>query len=190
MSTATKLNRRDAIIRTAKFLGYSGSAGLLLTVIESCQPEKPEYIPLFFEERSFPNIRRLIDQMLPASKTPGALEVNVDRFVDLMLAEAVSEKEQLKFREGFLLVEDLAKTKFDSEISACNNDQVAELLRLASSHPQEPIRALFFTLKNLSLLGYFTSEKIGSEVLNYDPVPGGFKGCIPESEVGNIWTLG
>ncbi len=44
-------------------------------------------------------------------------------------------------------------------------------------------------VRNLALLGFFTSEKIGKEVLNFDPIPGGFQPCIPLSEVGNAWTI-
>ena len=44
-------------------------------------------------------------------------------------------------------------------------------------------------VRNLSLLGYFTSEIIGTEVLNFDPIPGEYLPCIPESEVGNAWTI-
>ena len=44
-------------------------------------------------------------------------------------------------------------------------------------------------VRTISLLGYFTSEKIGKEVLNFDPIPGVWKPCIPVEEVGNVWTI-
>ena len=47
-----------------------------------------------------------------------------------------------------------------------------------------------FSIREFALLGYFTSENIGTEVLNFDPIPGGYKPCIPVSEVGNAWTIG
>jgi hypothetical protein len=30
---------------------------------------------------------------------------------------------------------------------------------------------------------------VGKEVLNYDPVPGHYDGCVPLSDIGNAWTL-
>ena len=45
------------------------------------------------------------------------------------------------------------------------------------------------TIRNLSLIGYFSSEKIGKEVLSFDPIPGPYKPCIPVSEVGNAWSI-
>jgi len=51
------------------------------------------------------------------------------------------------------------------------------------------IYRFLFTVREFALLGYFTSERIGKEVLVYDPIPGGFKPCIPVSDVGNAWTI-
>jgi hypothetical protein len=50
-------------------------------------------------------------------------------------------------------------------------------------------KTFFHLVKELTLLGYFTSEPIGKNVLHYDPIPGRFDGCIPLAEVGNVsWT--
>ncbi|MCK5677686.1 MAG: hypothetical protein KAH72_04355, partial [Flavobacteriaceae bacterium] len=46
-----------------------------------------------------------------------------------------------------------------------------------------------FSVRYYTLYGYYTSEKVGEEVLSYDPVPGVFKGCIPLKEIGNSWSL-
>jgi hypothetical protein len=44
-------------------------------------------------------------------------------------------------------------------------------------------------IKELTVIGYFTSELVGKSVLKYDPVPGRFDPCIPLAEVGNAqWT--
>jgi gluconate 2-dehydrogenase gamma chain len=39
-------------------------------------------------------------------------------------------------------------------------------------------------LNEMTLLGFFTSEVGATQVLQYDPVPGPFKGCVPLKEVG------
>jgi hypothetical protein len=39
------------------------------------------------------------------------------------------------------------------------------------------------------VLGYFTSEQVGRNVLLYDPVPGRYDGCVPIDQVGRRnWT--
>jgi hypothetical protein len=37
-------------------------------------------------------------------------------------------------------------------------------------------------LKSMILWGYFTSEKVGTEVLTYNPIPGSYVGCRPLEE--------
>ena len=39
--------------------------------------------------------------------------------------------------------------------------------------------------KELTLLGFFTSEPGATQVLQYEPVPGAYHGCIPIAEAGN-----
>lgn len=43
-------------------------------------------------------------------------------------------------------------------------------------------------LKSSIGAAYYMSEPGATEELNYDPVPGDFKGCIPFSEVGKAWA--
>jgi len=39
--------------------------------------------------------------------------------------------------------------------------------------------------KELTLLGFFTSEPGATQVLQYVAVPGAYKGCVPLAEAGN-----
>jgi hypothetical protein len=39
--------------------------------------------------------------------------------------------------------------------------------------------------KELTLLGFFTSEPGATQVLQYVPIPGSWHGCVPLSEAGN-----
>jgi gluconate 2-dehydrogenase gamma chain len=43
-------------------------------------------------------------------------------------------------------------------------------------------------MKELTLLGFFTSEAGATKVLQYNQVPGPFKGCVPLTEVGKAWA--
>ncbi len=54
---------------------------------------------------------------------------------------------------------------------------------------QEPV-GFYRQLKSMALWGYFSSEEIGMKHLNYDPIPGEYRGCIPLDEVGGKnWSL-
>lgn len=57
--------------------------------------------------------------------------------------------------------------------------------RLNSDYP------FYLRFKQLVLSGYFSSKLVGTEVTNYDEVPGAYLACIPLSDVPNqrIWSL-
>jgi gluconate 2-dehydrogenase gamma chain len=56
-------------------------------------------------------------------------------------------------------------------------------------HP-EPARQPFFrTMKELTLLGYYTSQPGATQELRYAPIPGRFDGCVPFATVGRAWSV-
>jgi hypothetical protein len=50
---------------------------------------------------------------------------------------------------------------------------------------KEAKRPFILMAKELTLLGFFTSEPGATQVLQYIAVPGSYKGCIPLAEAGN-----
>jgi len=63
------------------------------------------------------------------------------------------------------------------------------LLKEVATLSQNREKTFFHQLKELTLLGYFTSETVGKNFLHYDPIPGRFDACIPLETVGNrAWT--
>lgn len=57
--------------------------------------------------------------------------------------------------------------------------------RLNSDYP------FYLRFKQLVMSGYFSSKLVGTEVTNYDEVPGVYNGCMPLSDVPKerIWSL-
>jgi len=45
------------------------------------------------------------------------------------------------------------------------------------------------TMKELTLVGYYTSEVGATKELRYAQVPGHYRGCVPFSEVGRTWAV-
>lgn len=65
------------------------------------------------------------------------------------------------------------------------------LTSMLGSHAPRPVRPFILTMKELTLLGFFTSEIGATQILQYLPVPGRLQACIPLSEAGNgkTWAL-
>lgn len=53
--------------------------------------------------------------------------------------------------------------------------------------PKSPI--FYFTMKDLTMLGYFTSEPGATQALEYVPVPGRYEGCIDLKPGQKAWAM-
>ena len=178
------MNRRDAIKRTSLLLGGALSASVITGVLNGCQPSlEPDWLPQILSPEQAALVEGVTERILPGTDTPGAKEVGVTEFIDLMLKDAFSEKEQAAFLTGVNSIEQQCVELNGRPFLKCKQEEQDELLKSmdASAYEgpedMEP-KPFFRQLKELTLLGYFTSERIMNEVLNFNPVPGAYQGCI------------
>jgi gluconate 2-dehydrogenase gamma chain len=199
------MDRREAIKRTALTLGFAISAPAILGVLKGCKAA-PEltYSPQFFTEDQARLISELSEIILPKTSTPGAKDVGVPGFIDDLMKSAFSKEEQEKFIKGLTeFDEDARKSLGDSFIELDHDKQIAFVKKhhdkaLASSTNSGPKgwwnvgtaeeKPFILKVKELTILGFFTSKVGASEVLQYNPVPGPYKGCVPLAQVGKAWA--
>ena len=198
------MNRRTALKNTALFLGYAVSAGTLSEVFLSCAAAQggKRWKPVFLTKAQAATIAEMAETILPRTNTPGAKDIGVPQFIDKMLKESLSPEEQRDFMAGLAKFEADCQAGYGKPFTACDQTQrEAYLLKLdrasgkyghsfwgiTLANPSNP-NLFFRRMKALTLLGYYTSQRVGQEILSYDPLPGVFQGCIPLSEVGNSWN--
>ncbi len=58
-----------------------------------------------------------------------------------------------------------------------------------SEPAKKPSPIFYFTMKDLTLLGYFTSEAGVTQALEYVPVPGRYEGCIDLKPGQKAWAI-
>ncbi|AUP80028.1 gluconate 2-dehydrogenase subunit 3 family protein [Flavivirga eckloniae] len=78
------MDRRSALKNLTMGLGYSIAAPTIFNVLSSCNAEKESWTPLFLSKEEKHIVTHLADIILPASDTPGALDVNIPQFLDVM----------------------------------------------------------------------------------------------------------
>lgn len=201
------MDRRAILKYTAYVTGYAITAPLTSAFLSGCkaEPAAPDYVPSFLSEATYLNLQAVVNTLLPPTSTPGAVEIGVPAFMDLVLDKYTEEKDRQKMMAGFetwlTTVQSAAGTPYHALAAA-------EQLRLLNALDQEAIATAeslegqtldaeeletlqpwWLEMKALAINGYFASEKIGTEVLAYAPVPGPYQGCIPLSEVGKAWSL-
>ncbi len=189
------MNRREAIQRTALVLGYAISAPALMAVLNGCKavPEL-NYIPVFFTEDQARLVGELAEIILPKTDTPGAKDVGVPSFIDLVLKDTYVQKDKDRYLKGLAEFEEMARKNFGDSFIELDpekqkehvkavHDQAVEAGRNGEFKKED--RPFILMTKELTLLGFFTSEPGATQVLQYEPVPGAYHGCIPLTEAGN-----
>lgn len=175
----------------------------LLTLLQSCKKQnRIDWNPSFFNEEQAILISAMVDTILPATETPGGLEMKVDMFIDSVFTNLYDDKGKENVVVEIDKFENGCRDKFGKSFSKLSLGEKKQiLLEKEKESPkfngsvwgtavgtQEPV-GFYRSLKSMMLWGYFTSEEISKNVLNYDPIPQEYKGCIPLSDVGNMWSL-
>ena len=179
------IDRREAIRRAALL------AGVVLS---------PEWLPLVDRARTLAQARYLTpaqleitsaiaERMIPRTDTPGALDVGVPAFIDLLYGEYMSEDERQLLTRGLGEVEASARSAHGSSFPALGAERQDVVLRGIAQAEEGKPQSFIGLIRSATVLGYFTSEEVGRKVLHYDPVPGRYDPCIPIDEVGRRnWT--
>jgi hypothetical protein len=103
----------------------------------------------------------IADAILPRTETPGALDVGVPAFVDVIVSENYSDAD---------------RAAFVANLDAIDPDALDAIE--AADRRVEPQRT-YWRLKGLIIHGYFTSERVMKDVLHYEVMPGRFDGSAP-----------
>ena len=140
----------------------------------------------------------MVDQIIPATDTPGAKAARVNEFIDLILTEWATDGERQSFLAGLADVDRQSNELFGKDFIAASPAQQVQLLRAmddtaisASIQPRrraantEPERDtqlqgnFFVVFKRITLHGYYTSEIGFAQELHLEIIPGAYHGCVP-----------
>ncbi len=192
------MNRREALQHVAMLMGGAVSAPLLNAVLSGCAPssrqvEKP-WLPQTLSAEQNELVTTLAEMIIPATDTPGAKAAKVNEFIDLILTEWYPAEDRARFMSG---LNELA-TRFQNAngkkfldgtteqqtalLTALDNEALAARQRGAKAIP------FFGMMKELTLVGYYTSTIGMTDELEFQPATDRFEGCIPLGRVGKTWA--
>jgi gluconate 2-dehydrogenase gamma chain len=185
------MDRREALKRTALIMGTALSAPTIMAVLKGCTA-KPgiDWKPVFFTEDQAVLVSQLAEVIIPKTDTPGAKETGVPSFIEQVVKDCYTPEDQKKFTDGLLAFDEEAKKQTgDSfvDLDATAQNEFANKLYKQGFETERGggEKPFIMKMKELTLTGFFTSEPGATQVLQYEAVPGSYKGCIPLSEAGN-----
>jgi len=129
-------------------------------------------------------VATIAELIIPATDTPGARAAQVDRFIDLLLAEWATDDDRASFLKGLADVDARAHAAFGTDFLTATAAQRVTLLTQLDAEAQERRTAktdaqppFFQRMKFLTVFGYCTSEVGATAELRYQTIPGSYDPC-------------
>ncbi|WP_159821684.1 gluconate 2-dehydrogenase subunit 3 family protein [Colwellia sp. 20A7] len=128
--------------------------------------------------------------VLPKTDTPSAAELDVHGFLDHQLSACYSNTQQTQAINLVDKINQQSKTNYAKGFNHISSEQQTALLVALESQAlgfSAQDKKQFSALKSLLIFGYFTTEVGATQALNYQAIPGGFKGSVPYSTLKKSW---
>ena len=202
------INRREAIRRVSALLG--GIALVSETaLLEACTRDRTAgATATSFTPNDVAFLDEVADTILPETSTPGAKAAQCGAFMALMVTDTYDDREQQVFRNGLQQLEtacrQMHKTGFmaatpeqrlallaqiDKDQKAYMDDREAKQAAATDAAPAPETPPHYFRMmKELTLLGYFTSEIGYRKAMRYVEAPGRFDPCAPYKPGETSWA--
>lgn len=190
------MDRREALKQLALLTGGALSFSTVAGFMNGCRATNENLSLQTLSADQNELVIELTERIIPATDTPGAKAANVNQFIDHMLTNWNSEEEKEHFLEGLDHVDELSNNRHNSDFLDLNIEDRIEIMEILEQEaldnpnpkPDADLKPFFSMLKELTVVGYYTSEIGATQELNYQAVPGSFNGCMPYSEAGRAWA--
>ena len=166
----------------------------LFAFFQDAQP-KPGYTLRTLNPHQNDTVVAMIDQIIPATETPGAKGARVNEFIDVILTDWATDTERQNFLSGLASVDKQSNELFGKDFSSASPIQQLTLLQsmdeIAMAEPKPlpkhgntvPARDtqlhgnFFKVFKGITVHGYYTSEIGYTQELKLRIIPGEQHGC-------------
>lgn len=164
------MDRREVIKNIALMLGGAFSAPTLMAMEnwENATKANINGVPFSLTSTQQKIVAEIAEMIIPKTDTPGAKDVGVPAFIVMMLNDCYKEPEHQSFLDGLASME---KVKFLS-LNADERTGVLKLLEQETKKITGKVTPFWRLMKELTLLGYFTSEAGIKASFEYVQIPG------------------
>lgn len=183
------IRRREILRRAAWLLGGAVSAPAALAILQGCADKESgeastAFTPALLTVAEFNVVSAIADILIPKTETSGALEAGVPQFIDAALAAVYTPADQQRFKAECAAFESAARAEggkdFLQQEPAARAAFMGRQLEAALSQNPKPF---ILMTRELTLLGYFSSQVGITENMEYVPVPTAYHGCVPLSQM-------
>ncbi len=141
-------------------------------------------------------LNEIAETIIPATSTPGAKAAQVGEFMQVYVTDCYTEANQKVFLEGINKLNEACEKMHGHDFMKASADHRKELLvsldkeaKEFNSKKKEDDPSHYFTMmKQLTLLGFFTSKTGATETLRHIQVPGKYDGAYPYKKGDKAWA--
>jgi hypothetical protein len=147
--------------------------------------------PRSLNAHQYATAKVMAELIIPRTDTPGATDVGVADFIDLILTEWYEDADRERFLTGITDVDTRSNSLFGKDFVACAPNQQSQILidlgheMVEDTSPARSRRAIrsapgpnFYSMfRRLTLTAYYTSEDGATKELNFEIIPDGYRGC-------------
>lgn len=195
------MNRRELLKNTAILMGGLSSASVVSAFMAGANVQS-KILNLVFSDWEREVTTVVAEMIIPRTDTPGAIEAGVPHFIELMVSDWYTSLERSIYLEGLVLLDEYCKKTFGSDFIQSTQRQKTLALEHAEEQsekyktvkPKSPLskeedenKPFFIKVKELTVLGYYSSETGATQELKYDPMPMRY-GDIDLVDVGRQWS--
>lgn len=127
------------------------------------------------------------ETIIPKTKTAGAKEAEVGKFMTVMVNDCYEAADQKIFHEGIGKLNEACKKAHGHSFMKASAEHRKELLtsldkeakEYTKNKKKEDPNHYFTMMKQLTLLGYFTSKPGMEQNFDYKQTPGKYDGAVP-----------
>jgi hypothetical protein len=191
------IDRREAIKRVSALLGgvalVGGSA-----LWTGCRSDKTPATTATgsFTATDVALLDEVADTILPDTKTPGAKAAKVGPFMALMVTDCYDDKDQQIFKSGLRQLDEASRKAHGKSFMESTPKERLTLLEALDREQKAYMDAkkhedpshYFRMMKELAMLGYFTSEIGYTKAMRYTEAPGRFDPCTPYKQGETSWA--
>jgi len=155
--------------------------------LAGCKNKDAAVAGMSFTQGNVAFLDEVAETILPKTTTAGAKDAEVGKFMTVMVNDCYAEADQKIFFDGMKRLND-----------ACNQMHGHDFIKAEPAHRKEVLTALdkeakeymknkkkedpnhyFQMMKQLTLLGFFTSKQALEQCFNYKAVPEKYDGAMP-----------
>ena len=194
------MNRRTAVKSLGVLLGAAVSPGVARAISAGYRAPLvgSAYRVLTAEQGEL--LATLVEIIIPATDTPGARAARVDAYIDGLLADVFTADERAQFLAGLDDVDARTRAAHGVIFVETTPERRVTLMQAMAEEgknaPPRPRRRrpkpepgpFFPWLKELTVVGYYTSEIGATQELKYVHVAGRYDGDVPYRTVGRAYS--